>query len=77
MLDGRDPNAERDKQRAMAVVDRAHRITFDEAVSKCLETKSLEWKSVKYGQQWVNTLSTSASPFLGKLPVELITIDLV
>ncbi len=77
VLDGRDPKDERDKQRAAAVAERAHRITFDEAVSKCLETKSLEWKNVKHGQQWINTLTTYASPLLGKQPVELITTDLV
>jgi integrase len=77
VLDGRDPKDERDKQRAVAVAERAHRITFDEAVSKCLETKSLEWKNVKHGQQWINTLTTYASPLLGKHPVELITTDLV
>jgi integrase len=77
VLDGRDPKDERDKQRALAVAERAHRITFDEAVSKCLETKSLEWKNVKHGQQWVNTLASYASPLLGKQPVELITTDLV
>lgn len=77
VLDGRDPKDERDKQRAAAVSERAHRITFDEAVGKCLETKSLEWKNIKHGQQWVNTLNAYASPLLGKLPVELITTDLV
>ncbi len=77
VLDGRDPKDERDKQRAVAVAERAHRITFDEAVSKCLETKSLEWKNVKHGQQWINTLTTYASPLLGKQPAELITTDLV
>ena len=77
VLDGRDPKDERDKQRAEAVAERAHRITFDEAVGKCLETKSLEWKNVKHGQQWINTLTTYASPLLGKQPVELITTDLV
>ena len=77
VLNGQDPKDERDKQRAVAVAARAHRITFDEAVSKCLETKSLEWKNVKHGQQWINTLKTYASPLLGKQPVELITTDLV
>ena len=77
VLNGQDPKDERDKQRAVAMAVRAHRITFDEAVSKCLETKSLEWKNVKHGQQWINTLKTYASPLLGKQPVELITTDLV
>lgn len=77
VLDGLDPKDERDKQRAVAVAERAHRITFDEAVSKCLATKSLEWKNVKHGQQWINTLNAYASPLLGKQPVELITTDMV
>ena len=77
VLDGKDPIDERDKARAVAVAERAHRITFDEAVSKCLEAKSLEWKNVKHGQQWANTLATYASPLLGKMPVERITVDLV
>ena len=77
VLDGLDPKDERDKQRAAAVTERARRVTFDQAVRECLETKSLEWKNVKHGQQWVNTLNTYASPLLGKQPVELITTDLV
>ena len=77
VLNGIDPKDERDKQRVAAVAERAHRITFDEAVSKCLETKSLEWKNVKHGQQWINTLTTYASPLLGKQPVELISTDLI
>jgi integrase len=77
VLNGYDPKDERDRQRAAAMAERAHRITFDEAVSKCLESKSLEWKNVKHGQQWINTLATYASPLLGKQPVELVTTDLI
>ncbi len=77
LLDGRDPKDERDRLRAAAITERAHRITFDEAVSKCLEAKSLEWRNIKHGQQWLNTLMTYACPILGKLPVEQITTDLV
>jgi len=77
VLNGIDPKDERDKQRVVAVAERAYRITFDEAVSKCLATKSLEWKNVKHGQQWINTLTTYASPLLGKQPVELISTDLI
>jgi integrase len=77
ILDGRDPKDERDSRRAAAVADRAHRITFNEAVSKCLEARAPEWRNVKHSQQWQNTLATYASPFLGGLPVESITTDLV
>ena len=77
VLNGLDPKDERDKERALAISRRATQITFDEAVGKCLETKSLEWKNIKHGQQWHNTLATYASPLLGKIPVDQITTELV
>ncbi len=42
-----------------------------------MDAKSVEWKNIKHGQQWQNTLTTYASPLLGKLPVDLITTELV
>jgi integrase len=75
VLDGQDPKDQRDAQRAESVAKRSRQIVFDEAVAQCLEAKSLEWRNFKHGQQWVNTLRTYASPTLGKLPVNLITID--
>lgn len=77
VLGGKDPIDEREKSKAASIAERSHRITFDEAASKCLETKSLEWKNVKHGQQWVNTLKTYASPVLGKQSVDLINTELV
>ena len=77
VLNGIDPKDERDKARSMAITARAHQITFDEAVMQCMSAKSAEWRNVKHGQQWQNTLTTYASPLLGKLPVDLITTDLV
>lgn len=77
VLNGIDPKDERDKARALAIAARAHQITFDEAIAQCVATKSSEWKNLKHGQQWQNTLTTYASPLLGKLPVDLITTDLV
>jgi integrase len=77
VLGGKDPIDERDKTRAASIAERSYRITFAEAAIKCLETKSLEWKNVKHGQQWANTLKTYAFPLLGKQPVDLITTDSV
>ncbi len=77
VLNGTDPKDERDKDRANAIAARAHQITFDEAIIQCLATKSSEWKNIKHGQQWQNTLTTYASPLLGRMPVDLITTDLV
>jgi len=75
VLDGIDPKDERDKTRALAITARANQITFDEAIAQCMTAKSSEWKNVKHGQQWHNTLTTYASPLLGKLPVDHITTD--
>jgi integrase len=77
VLEGHDPIDERERKRTTAVTARAHRVTFDEAVNKCLEAKSLEWRNLKHSQQWRNTLNTYASPVLGKIAVDLITVGLV
>lgn len=77
VLDGFDPKDERDQKRAAAITARAHQLTFNEAIAKCLEAKAPEWKNLKHSQQWQNTLETYAVPLLGKLPVDEITTDLV
>lgn len=77
VLNGVDPKDERDKDRANSIAARAHQITFDEAIIQCMASKSVEWKNIKHGQQWQNTLTTYASPLLGRMPVDLITTGLV
>lgn len=77
ILDGRDPKDERDHQRASAISERAHRITFDEAVAQCIKAKAPEWRNIKHANQWQKTLETYASPTLGRLAVNQITVDLV
>ncbi len=77
VLNGLDPKDERDQKKAVAVAARAHQITFDEAITQCMATKAVEWKNIKHAQQWQNTLTTYASPLLGKLSVELISTELV
>lgn len=72
IADGIDPVDERQAARVKAIKDRAHRLTFDEAAQRCIAAKAPEWKNVKHGQQWTNTLATYASPVLGKIPVDLI-----
>ena len=77
VLNGIDPKDERDRIRFEVIAARAHQITFDEAVRQCIAAKSAEWRNIKHGQQWRNTLTTYASPLLGRVPVESITIELV
>lgn len=77
VLNGVDPKDERDQDRAKAIAARAYQITFDEAISQCMAAKAVEWKNIKHGQQWQNTLTTYASPLLGKMPVDLISTELI
>jgi len=77
ILNGVDPKDERDKTKATAIAARASLITFDEALIQCMSAKAIEWKNIKHGQQWQNTLTTYASPLLGRMSVDLITTELV
>lgn len=77
VLNGVDPKDERDKTKATAIAARASQITFDEALIQCMSAKAIEWKNIKHGQQWQNTLTTYASPLLGRMSVDLITTELV
>lgn len=77
VLNGIDPIDHRNQERANAIAQRAKQLTFDEAVLQCMSAKSSEWKNIKHGQQWKNTLTTYASPLIGRMPVELITTELV
>jgi integrase len=77
VLNGNDPKDERDSAHLKKVASHAKQVTFDEACMKCIQAKEPEWKNVKHGQQWRNTLKTYVSPLLGKLPVSSITTDLI
>ena len=77
VLNGVDPKDERDRIKTTAIAARANLITFDEALVQCMSAKAIEWKNIKHGQQWQNTLTTYASPLLGRMSVDLITTELV
>ena len=77
VLNGVDPKDERDRAKTTAISARASLITFDEALVQCMSAKAIEWKNIKHGQQWQNTLTTYASPLLGRMSVDLITTELV
>lgn len=77
VLNGVDPKDERDRTKTAAIAARASLITFDEALVQCMSAKAVEWKNIKHGQQWQNTLTTYASPLLGRMSVDLITTELV
>jgi integrase len=47
-------------------------LTFDEAAERYIAAHEAAWRNPKHRQQWRNTLTTYASPSIGKLDVALI-----
>ena len=47
----------------------ANVITFDKAAKAFIDANSPAWRNAKHSDQWRNTLTTYASPVIGKLPV--------
>ena len=71
IANGRDPLEEK-RARRQAVQEALSVLTFDEAARRYIRAKSHEWRNPKHGDQWRNTLSTYASPVIGKMRVDAI-----
>jgi integrase len=50
-------------------------LTFDQCAAVYIATHRAGWRNDKHRQQWTNTLATYASPVIGKLRVNEITVD--
>ncbi|SAL79146.1 phage integrase [Caballeronia choica] len=68
--DGDDPIELRRATRREKKHAAAQRRTFSEAAAECIANKRCEWRNVKHGQQWENTLATYAFPIFGQWSVE-------
>jgi integrase len=77
LLDGKDPIAERDGQRAKGKLAAANSITFSECAAAYIQQHRAGWRSAKHGEQWTNTLAAYAEPVFGALPVGSIDTALV
>lgn len=71
---GIDPVEERKAAKAALFAAQKRGLTFDDAVEKYLEHKLAELGNDKHRKQWRSTLSTYASPELGKMLVSEITV---
>lgn len=49
-------------------------LTFDQAAKLAHQAKSTEFKNPKHAAQWINTLTTYASPEIGSLPVDAVEL---
>ncbi len=71
---GIDPVQERKALRDALRAENARSRTFRECAEAVHKSKSVEYKSKKHSDQWINTLSTYVYPVLGNLPVESVTL---
>ena len=67
---GIDPLIARREAKARLKSEQAKQLTFDQAARACHESRSVGFKNRKHAQQWINTLTTYASPVIGSLPVK-------
>ena len=73
---GTDPLTERQLQKATKV-EQVKAVTFKEFALEYIKQKSPEWKNAKHAQQWTNTLTAYAFPYVGnKLLDEITTNDI-
>jgi hypothetical protein len=60
---------ERDAKQAEEQVADAKSMTFDRCAELFMKSHESGWRNAKHRQQWRNTLTTYASPIIGKLLV--------
>lgn len=77
LLDGIDPAAERKSANLVKALEVAKLITFDDVAADYIQSKRHEWANQKHVAQWESTLSTYASPFIGKLSVADVDTGLI
>jgi len=77
LLDGKDPIADRDADRAKRKLAAATAITFKECAAAYIRQHKPGWRSAKHGEQWANTIVTYAEPVFGAQPVGSIDTGLV
>jgi integrase len=72
LTEGIDPIEARTAARETQRLEAAKAITFDQCVEALIASRRAGWKNAKHAEQWRATLSTYASPKIGKLPVQMI-----
>ncbi len=72
-----DPITARDDENAARRITEAAQRTFDECAKDYIQSHKAGWKNTKHVKQWESTITTYASPVLGKLPVNAIDTGLV
>ena len=67
---GIDPLAAKREAKAVLRAATIKALTFDEAARACFNTKAAEFKNIKHRGDWLNSVTTYASPVIGPMPVK-------
>lgn len=73
--EGADPIADRRAAKATAPAAAKAVPTFDHCAKLYIASHEAGWRSDKHAEQWTATLKTYASPVIGSLPVDQVTVD--
>ncbi|AMM13355.1 integrase [Burkholderia sp. PAMC 28687] len=73
ILRGIDPVIQRMEVASRLRASHALEITFEDAAKRFIKAKAPEWRNVKHGDQWTNTIVEYANPVIGKMMVRHIT----
>jgi integrase len=76
-LAGIDPIEARKKQRAKQQMEAAKAIIFDQARDHYIIAHATGWRNAKHRAQWTSTLTTYATPVIGKMPVQDVDTALI
>src|SRR5262245_3961517 len=76
LVDGTDPIAHRDQQRAAKAAASAKQISFEEAAKGYIHAHAVSWRNAKHAAEWPRSLGL-VYPVLGRLPVATIDTPLV
>ena len=49
--------------------------TFAECAAKHIASHKEDWKNEKHAQQWPSAIEMYVNPFIGKLPVDQVTVE--
>jgi integrase len=70
-----DPSAIRKAQQTNAVAERQRVLTFDECAQGYITAHRDGWRNAKHAGQWESTLKLHASPVIGKMAVDQVTLQ--
>ncbi|MGD2117861.1 MAG: integrase arm-type DNA-binding domain-containing protein [Chromatiales bacterium] len=71
---GIDPIEQRQAEKTKQLAEDRKGITFDECARRYLLNKTAEFSNAKHAAQWSSTLETYASPTIGRLSVDDVTL---